>query len=42
MNIYERLKLMETALHLYIADCELEKLDYNNDTYEAAKKALAP
>jgi hypothetical protein len=32
---------MKTALGMYLRDCEDEGLDYNTDTYEAAKAALA-
>lgn len=29
------------ALLLYIDDCEIEELEYNDDAYKAAKKAIA-
>lgn len=32
---------MLEALHLYLMDCELEKLEHNSDTYEAARAAIA-
>lgn len=30
-----------TALQLYLVDCELEKLEHNSDTYNAAREAIA-
>jgi hypothetical protein len=34
---YDLLEVVE----LYLADCELERLEYNDDTYNLAKKAIA-
>lgn len=46
-NCFHRARLIAAvpkllaAINLYLADCELELLEYNDDTYNAARAAIA-